>query len=199
MQYVLKNEANRRSKVLVMLHGTGGDEYDMLPLATMLDAAAPVISVKGNVLENGMPRFFRRLAVGQFDEEDLVARTHELNAFVSAMVQKQSLEGEVIAVGYSNGANIAVSSLFHSADTFDHAILFHPMVPLRGVELPDLSGKHIFIGAGHGDPYASDAEINELEALLTEAGATVEIFWHNKGHSLTQEELAAAVQWYERL
>ena len=199
MQYILKNEDNRQSKVLVMLHGTGGTEYDMLPLAAMLDDAAPVISVKGNVLENGMPRFFRRLAVGKFDEKDLVERTHELNDFIEQTVKEQSLEGEVIAVGYSNGANIAASSLFHSNATFDHAILFHPMVPLRGIKLPDLSGKKIFIGAGHGDPYASDAEINELETLLTEAGATVEIFWHNYGHSLTQEELAAAVRWYHNL
>ncbi|GGB08920.1 alpha/beta hydrolase [Macrococcus hajekii] len=201
MQHILKNETNStHPRTLVMLHGTGGDEYDMLPIAQMIDAEAPVISVKGNVSENGMTRFFRRLAIGQFDEEDLVERTHELNDFVVKTAKENELQSsEIVAIGYSNGANIAASSLFHSNEVFDAAILFHPIVPLSGIELPDLSGKKVFIGAGTGDPYAPKSEIDELQAMLEQAGAEVQVFWHEQGHSLTQEELQAAIQWYQTL
>lgn len=201
MQYIIKNQENlAHPHTLVMLHGTGGNEYDMLPIAEMVDAKAPVISVKGTVMENGMSRFFRRLSMHQFDEKDLVERTHELNQFVLDTIMENKLkQDKIVAIGYSNGANIAASSLYHTNELFNAAILFHPKVPLRNIDLPDLTGKQVFIGAGTGDPYASEEEINELQETLEQAGAEVTVFWHDKGHSLTSEELEAAIQWYQSL
>ena len=125
-----------------MLHGTGGNELDLLPLAGMVDDQANVLSVRGNVLENGMPRFFRRLAEGIFDEEDLIFRTKELNEFLDEAAEKYDFDRDnIIAIGYSNGANIAASLLFHYQNALKGAILHHPMVPRRGIELPDLTGK----------------------------------------------------------
>ena len=139
-----------------MLHGTGGNELDLLPLAGMIDDEANVLSVRGNVLENGMPRFFRRLAEGVFDEEDLIFRTKELNEFLDEAAEKYGFDRDnMIAIGYSNGANIAASLLFHYQNALKGAILHHPMVPRRGIELPDLTGKSVFIAAGTNDPICS--------------------------------------------
>ena len=125
-----------------MLHGTGGNELDLLPLAERIDEEASVLSVRGNVLENGMPRFFRRLAEGIFDEEDLVFRTKELNEFLDEAAEQYGFDrNHIIAIGYSNGANIAASLLFHYENALTGAILHHPMVPRRGIELPNLAGK----------------------------------------------------------
>ncbi|WP_170137308.1 alpha/beta hydrolase [Macrococcoides goetzii] len=185
---------------LLLLHGTGGNEQDMLPLSGLIDNDANVLSVRGNVSEHGMPRFFRRIAEGVFDEEDLVKRTHELNDFITTAAQENDLNREkVVAVGYSNGANIAASLMYHDKDALHAAILFHPMVPLRNIELPDLTGKKVFIGAGVNDPISPRQETEELAQALTEAGAEVEIFWHQSGHSLTQEEVQHAAKWYQSL
>ncbi|UTH13137.1 alpha/beta hydrolase [Macrococcus equipercicus] len=185
---------------LLLLHGTGGNVYDLLPLAALIDPAANVLSVRGNVSENGMPRFFRRLAEGVFDEEDLVERTHELKAFIDEAAEANDLKRDkVIAVGYSNGANIAASLLYHDQEALSHAILFHPMVPLRNIELPDLSGIHVFIGAGTNDPICTPEQTEELAEALRTAGAAVELFWHHHGHSLTQEEVRRAAAWYQQL
>lgn len=133
---------------LLLLHGTGGNEMDLLPLAGRIDDEASVLSVRGNVLENGMPRFFRRLAEGVFDEQDLIFRTKELNEFLDEAAEKYGFDRDnVIAVGYSNGANIAASLLFHYQNALKGAILHHPMVPIKGIQLPDLTGTPVFIGA----------------------------------------------------
>jgi phospholipase/carboxylesterase len=113
----------------------------LIPLAGKIDEDASFLSVRGNVLENGMPRFFRRLAEGIFDEEDLIFRTKELYEFLDEASQTYEFDRKnIIAIGYSNGANIAASLLFHYQDALKGAILHHPMVPLRGIELPDLTG-----------------------------------------------------------
>lgn len=193
---------NKGSKetTLLLLHGTGGNEHDMLPLSALIDSDANVLSVRGNVSENGMPRFFRRIAEGIFDEEDLVKRTHELNDFVTTAAKENGLNRDkVVAVGYSNGANIAASLMYHDKDALQAAILFHPMVPLRNIELPDLTGKKVFIGAGVNDPISPKEETEELAAALKNAGADVEIFWHQAGHTLTQEEVHKAAAWYKAL
>lgn len=180
-----------------MLHGTGGNELDLLPLAGMIDDEASVLSVRGNVLENGMPRFFKRLAEGVFDEEDLIFRTKELNEFLDEAAEKYDFDrNNVIAVGYSNGANIAASLLFHYENALKGAILHHPMVPRRGIELPDLTGTPVFIAAGTNDPICSPMESEQLKSLLEKAGADVKLHWENRGHQLTREEVEAAAQWY---
>ncbi|PKE43281.1 carboxylesterase [Macrococcoides caseolyticum] len=185
---------------LLLLHGTGGNEHDMLPLAGLIDDEANVLSVRGNVSEHGMPRFFRRIAEGVFDEEDLVNRTHELNDFITTAASENGLNREkIVAVGYSNGANIAASLMYHDKDALYAAILFHPMVPLRNIELPDLSGRKVFIGAGVNDPISPKEETEELAKALRNAGATVEIYWHQAGHSLTHDEVQQAAAWYRAL
>lgn len=197
MQHIFKQGSNKDKPVLLLLHGTGGDERSLLGLAPIIDEEASVLSVKGNILENGMPRFFRRLAEGIFDEEDLIFRTHELKQFLDDAAEQYSFDQRnIIAVGYSNGANIAASLLFHYADALKGAILHHPMVPRRNIELPTLSGIPVFIAAGENDPMCPPAESIELEKLLTKAGANVVTHWERFGHQLTRSEVEAASVWY---
>lgn len=200
MKHIFNRGKNQSKPTLLLLHGTGGNEQDLLPLANIIDDEANVLSVRGNVLENGMPRFFRRLAEGVFDEEDLVFRTKELNEFLDEAAEKYEFErNNIIAIGYSNGANIAASLLFHYQDALKGAILHHPMVPRRGVELPDLSGKKVFIAAGTNDPICPPVESEELHSLLKNANASVELFWENRGHQLTMNEVEEARTWYLKL
>lgn len=200
MKHIFIKGKDLNRPTLLLLHGTGGDERDLLPLAERVDKEASVLSVRGNVLENGMPRYFRRLEEGIFDEEDLVFRTKELNDFLDeAAVEYDFNRDNMVAIGYSNGANIACSLLFHYENALKGAILHHPMVPIRGIRLPDLSEKNIFIGAGTNDPICPPEESKELKALLEKANAKVEIHWEDKGHLLTNEEVEAASKWYSSL
>lgn len=170
MKHFFHKGKDSTKPTFLLLHGTGGNELDLLPLAGRIDEDASVLSVRGKVLENGMPRFFRRLAEGIFDVEDLVYRTEELNKFLDeASVEYDFDRDNVIAIGYSNGANIAASLLFHYQNSLKGAILHHPMVPRRGIELPNLTGKKVFIAAGTNDPICSPAESTELVKLLEEA------------------------------
>ncbi|PFO08514.1 carboxylesterase [Bacillus sp. AFS076308] len=197
MKHIFQKGKNPVKPTLLLLHGTGGNELDLLPLAGMIDEEASVLSVRGNVLENGMPRFFRRLAEGVFDEEDLVFRTQELNEFLAEAAQKYEFDRKnIIAIGYSNGANIAASLLFHYQNALRGAILHHPMVPRR-IELPDLTGANVFIAAGTNDPICPPLESQELQRLLQDANASVELHWENRGHQLTREEVEEAAKWYK--
>jgi len=199
MKHIFQKGKDSSKPTLLLLHGTGGNELDLLPLAGRIDDEASYLSVRGNILENGMPRFFRRLAEGVFDEEDLVFRTKELNQFLDEAAEQYDFDREnILAIGYSNGANIAASLLFHYQNALKGAILHHPMVPRRGIELPDLSGKSVFIAAGTNDPICSPTESSELESLLKNANANVELHWENRGHQLTAEEVDAAAHWYRK-
>ncbi|ACA41834.1 phospholipase/carboxylesterase family protein [Lysinibacillus sphaericus C3-41] len=147
-----------------------------------------------------MPRFFRRLAEGVFDIEDLIIRTTELNDFLHEASQQYGFDRQrIVAIGYSNGANIAASLLFHYEDVLAGAILHHPMVPRRGIELPKLSATPVFIGAGTNDPMCTAQESEELEVLLSSAGATVTTKWFDFGHQLTIPEVHAAKEWYNSI
>ncbi|NMH73040.1 alpha/beta hydrolase [Bacillus sp. RO2] len=197
MKHIFKKGSKH---VLLLLHGTGGTEQDLLPLADMIDPQASVLSIRGNVSENGMPRFFRRLSEGVFDEEDLIFRTKELHEFLDEAAEKYEFDrNNVIAIGYSNGANIAGSLLFHYPNTLKAAVLYHPMVPRRGVELPDLSETPVFIGAGKNDPICPAAETEELSKLLEDAGSKVEVHWEYQGHQLTHSEVQASKKWYDSI
>ena len=200
MKHLFHKGTDPTKPTLLLLHGTGGNELDLLPLAGRIDDGASVLSVRGNILENGMPRFFRRLAEGVFDEEDLVFRTKELNEFLDEAAKTYGFDREnVVAIGYSNGANIAASLLFHYGNALKGAILHHPMVPRRGIDLPDLSDKAVFIAAGTNDPICSPMESGELQSLLEKAHANVEIHWEDRGHQLTAQEVEAAAIWYQKL
>lgn len=200
MKHIFQKGKNPSKPTLLLLHGTGGNELDLLPLAGKVDDEASILSVRGNVLENGMPRFFRRLAEGIFDEEDLIFRTTELNAFLDEAAETYGFDrNNIIAIGYSNGANIAASLLFHYPHALKAAILHHPMVPRKGIDLPDLTGAAVFIAAGTNDPICSPEESMELQSLLEQANASVGVHWESHGHQLTLTEVEAAADWYRAL
>lgn len=199
MIHVYQEGKNPAAPTLVLLHGTGGNEHDLLGLGAMISPESALLSVRGKVLENGMPRFFRRLAEGVFDEEDLVLRTAELQAFLDAAAAEYGLDrSNMVAVGYSNGANIAASLIFHEQESFRGAVLHHPMVPRRGLQLPALGGMPVFIGAGANDRICPPHETEELTELLRGAGAEVDVHWENYGHQLTGTEARAAADWFKR-
>ena len=174
---------------LVLLHGTGGDENDLLPLGRRLLPGANLLSVRGKVLENGMPRYFRRLREGVFDEQDLRFRTNELADFL------HQFHGPFLAVGYSNGANIAASILLLRPEVFDSAMLFRAMVPLEPEPAPDLADKRIFLAAGKQDPIVPPENTQRLADMLKSHGAQVNLHWAESGHALTDAEIEAAKAW----
>jgi predicted esterase len=188
------------SRTLLLLHGTGGNERDLLPLGRELDPDASLLSPRGKILENGMPRFFRRLAEGVFDLEDLTTRTNELADFVTAAARHYHLAANrVIGVGYSNGANIAASVLLLRPEIMRAAILFRAMVPLIPDKVPDLSSVRVWIGAGDQDPIVPASETKRLAELLRRAGADVTIRFFNADHGLTSSEIETAGQWLKDL
>ncbi len=198
-RFVPAAEQTGESRTLLLLHGTGGNEDDLLPLGRDLLPGAALLSPRGKVLERGMPRFFRRLAEGVFDQEDLRLRTQELARFVQAAATAYGLDPrKVAAVGYSNGANIAASLLLQEPGTLAAAVLFHPMVPFVPDPLPDLTGTPVFMGAGRADPMVPQENTEGLAELLRQAGAAVTLEWQAGGHQLSGGEVEAARQWIRR-
>lgn len=191
------NKKDNSSVTLLLLHGTGGDENDLVPIAKMLAPPnASILSPRGKVLENGMPRFFRRLAEGVFDTEDLKFRTNELADFVQNASKVYAFDLRlVIAIGFSNGANIATSMLLLRPEVLSGAILFRPMIPIVPDALPHLSSKHILISAGLHDPIVPKQETKNLFDLLEKAGAKVSLQSQNSGHELTPRDVRAARDW----
>src|ERR671921_2190049 len=187
---------NTKKLTLVLLHGTGGNEEDLILLGKELEPTASILSPRGKVLENGMPRFFRRLAEGVFDIEDLKFRTYELADFL----QKCSLHyrfdlNQTIAVGFSNGANIGASILLLRSEVLKGAILFRAMVPLIPNPLPNLSNKKIILSAGINDPIVSRTETENLYRLFHKTNANVTLKWQGSSHNLIQEDILVARKW----
>lgn len=200
MKHIFEKGSNPEKPTFLVLHGTGGTETDLLPVAKHIDPEASILSVRGNVSENGMPRFFRRLSEGVFDMEDLKVRTKELNDFIGEAADDYGFDRDnVIAIGYSNGANIAGNLLFNYKNSLKAAILHHPMVPNREADIPDLSGVPVFIAAGTNDPICPAEESTDLKELLESAGSVVQLHWENYGHQLTMPEVEAAKKWYDNL
>lgn len=185
-------------RTLLLLHGTGGTENDLLPLGRTLAPDAGLLSPRGRVLENGQPRFFRRLAEGVFDEEDLIHRTHELAAFLGEAAEEHHFDPrKLIAVGYSNGANIAGALLLLRPGALAGAVLLRPMVPLVPEAPPDLQGTPVLLAAGHQDPIVPSENVRRLAALLRHAGADVTLRFENAGHGLTSLTVETARHWLE--
>lgn len=181
---------------LILLHGTGGDENDLVPLAATLLPGAAVLSPRGAVKEGNMPRFFRRLSPGVFDLEDLRVRTQQLIRFVGGAAHRYQLDrSRMIAVGLSNGANIAASVMLTEAGVFARAVLLRAMVPFEPQIFPQLGGTPVLIASGEWDPIATPAEARRLDALLTTAGATVTLTFSDAGHQLTRGDVIAAAEW----
>ncbi|HEX3443524.1 MAG TPA: alpha/beta hydrolase [Chthoniobacterales bacterium] len=186
----------RSGRTLLLLHGTGGNENDLIPLGRELDPNANLLSPRGKVVENGMPRFFRRLAEGIFDEEDLIRRTHELAEFIEQASTRYSLNRQnLVAVGYSNGANIAGSLLLLRPATLAGAILLRPMVPIVPEPLPDLKGMPVLVISGQYDPIIPADEALQLVTMLRQAGAEVSFSLENGGHGLTAGTMEIARRW----
>ena len=181
---------------LLLLHGTGGDETDLLPLGERLAPTANLLSPRGQVLEWDMPRFFRRLAEGVFDQADLEQRTADLAEFITQAAGTYLFDTtKVIVVGYSNGANIGASLLLRYPTSLAGAVLLHAMVPFESEKISKLKGKPIFMGAGRHDPIIQPANTERLAAILQHGGADVTLHWQQGGHQLTLPEIVAAQQW----
>lgn len=191
-------EKGTNQKTLVLLHGTGGNEYDLLSVGKMIDPNANILSIRGAILEYGMPRFYKRKSMQEFDFDSLIEETHRLRDFIDDCSKMYRFDQKhMTVVGYSNGANIATCILFHYEQAFNQAILFHPMVPIRDCDLAKLYHTRIFIGAGRHDQLMPEHEVDELTQLFESSNADVEVFWTDYGHQLSKEEVVAAKKWYE--
>lgn len=197
-QFIHRFEAGDAARpILLALHGTGGDETDLVPLARAIDPRAAVLSPRGRVLEQGMPRFFRRLAEGVFDQEDLRVRTRELGEFLDSASARYGFDrSRLVAVGYSNGANIAASLLLSGAAAFAGAILLRPMVPFEPEEPPGLGGLKVLVSASRQDPIVPAPLTERLVELLASGGADVTTRWYPTGHGLSPQEIRDAAVWY---
>jgi phospholipase/carboxylesterase len=197
MIHIYKKGTNDRT--LVLLHGTGGNEEDLLQIADYLDKDANVLSFRGDVNENGLNRFFKRLREGVFDIEDLIYRTHKLKNLLTDLSKEYEFNpNNITAVGYSNGANLIASLLMHYKHIVKEAILLHPMVPIRNVAIPLMPDTSVMITAGSNDPIVPSKETEELYTLLKDAQADIEIKWYPYGHRLSQDELSDIKSWLEK-
>ena len=188
----------KSERTLLLLHGTGGNEHDLIPLGRHLDPSAAILSPRGKVLENGMPRFFRRLAEGVFDLEDLRQRTNELGDFIIASTKGYGLDlAKVVAVGYSNGANIAAGLLLLRPEILRAAILFRALLPLIPDPLPRFDDTDVLISAGDHDPIISKSGTENLAKLLRDCGANVGLRFVNAGHGLIDADVQIAHAWLE--
>jgi predicted esterase len=184
------------TRTLLLLHGTGGDENDLIPLGDLIDREANLLSPRGQVLENGMPRFFRRLMEGVFDIPDLKARTAGLGEFIDAASARYGFPTDgVTAIGFSNGANIAASLLLLRPGLVKQAVLLRAMVPLEVSPLPNLAGTRVLIAAGERDPIIPPANSEKLARMLEDAGADVTLQWSPVGHQLTRNDVDASREW----
>ena len=190
---------NGPTLALLLLHGTGGNEDDLLPLGKLLAPGAALLSPRGRVLENGMPRFFRRFAEGVLDVEDLKLRAKELAEFVRAARAEYGLiDPPLYAVGFSNGANIAAGLLLVEPELLDGAALLRAMVPFEPDAPPALQGKRVLLAAGRRDPYSGPEQTERLRAILEGGGAEVTVHWSEVGHALIQDDVDATSAWISR-
>ena len=184
------------SLTLLLLHGTGGNETDLIQLGRELSPHAALLSPRGKVHENGMPRFFKRLGEGIFDINDLTEQTHALARFIKDSSKAYGFRPDrVVAVGYSNGANIAGSALILHPETLAGAVLFRPMVPFVPDTMPQLSRKPILILAGSRDDIVPKDETERLAGLLKRSGADLTLRWADATHGIAGEEVTAAREW----
>ncbi len=183
---------------IVLLHGTGGTEEDLIPLAKLLNSDANILSIRGNVIENEMNRYFKRIRPGVFDLDSLKKETSNLYDFINKAILKYKLNSDKIQViGYSNGANIAINLMFTYKNVFSKAILFHPMIPQKEIKVDHLKDKHVFICAGKNDPIIDLNESNELISIFEKLKADLSVYWSLTGHQISNNSLNEAIKWYK--
>ena len=201
MSFVHRFEPGARDGLtLLLLHGTGGNEDELLPLGRAIAPGAALLSPRGKVSENGMPRFFRRVAEGVFDQADLRFRSGELAGFVRAASGEYRFDlGSLVMAGYSNGANIAAAMMLLETLIPARAVLFRPMVPLVPEVPPRLEKTRVFVSAGRFDPIVAREQPQRLAGLLRDAGAEVTLNWEDGAHSLTEHEVLEAAEWLPRM
>lgn len=181
---------------LLALHGTGGDEHDLVGLARRVSPDAPIISPRGNVDEQGMNRFFRRIREGVFDLEDLALRTRELAVFIDAARDRHQVAHlPLVAIGFSNGANIAGSLLLSDTGKLAGAMLLRPMVPFEPRTSPALKGIDVLCCFGRDDTYTPPERATRLVQLFRDGGASVQSEVVNSGHALTMADVELATAW----
>lgn len=186
-------------QTLIVLHGTGGNEQDMIPLAKMIDPNANILSPRGNVLEQGMPRFFKRLAFGVFDQESLETETKHLYDFIQSSANTYDFSiKDTIAIGYSNGANILASLLMSYPIELKGAVMMHPMVPKTTYLESIKPSTKCLITAGSNDMMVPTIQTQSLVNLLKKIGYDTEIAWFNQGHSITSKEIETIRSWYKK-
>ncbi|MFD2521638.1 alpha/beta hydrolase [Emticicia soli] len=201
LKYIYQPAKNAGANTLLLLHGTGGDEQDLLPIAKEFGNDFNILSLRGNVSENGMPRFFKRLGMGIFDEQDLTFRTHEMVDFIKGLAVKEDFDStKIIALGYSNGANIAGSTLVLYPEFLAGAILYRPMQPFKKIdaELKNATNTPVFMSNGVMDPTISQADTVSFVNILKTAGFNVANHSLSVGHALTREDLRFSVDWYQQ-
>ncbi|HEU5121021.1 MAG TPA: alpha/beta hydrolase [Candidatus Nitrosocosmicus sp.] len=185
---------------LLLFHGTGGNENDLIPVAQMICPSASILSPRGKVLENGMARFFKRHAEGVFGLEDLQFRTTELSIFIKEASRAYSFNlNNTAAIGFSNGANIAASLLLLNPEVIKSAILYRAIIPIIPKDLPNLKDKKILLSAGLKDPIVSRDEVIELSKLFQKCGATVTLKWQQSGHNLIDSDITDANEWFSKI
>jgi predicted esterase len=194
--HVFRPAEKASSPTLLLLHGTGGDEQDLLPLGSELWPGAALLGVRGKVLEHGMPRFVRRFAEGVFDVDDLKARTNELAQFIGAAAEHYGFDKrQLVTVGYSNGANIAASLLLLHPHYVATAVLFRAQIPFTPEIIRNFADLSVFIAGGTRDTIVRRDQTEQLAAVLESGGADVSLFWHRGGHELGHDDIAAAKAW----
>lgn len=197
-KYIYK-EGKDKHPVLILLHGTGGDENNLLPVAEVLDNDATVVSIRGNVSENGMNRYFKRLGEGNYDWEDLEKRGGELYSFIEGLAVEHGFALEdAIYLGFSNGSNIAMNMLLREETKVSKGMLFAPMYPTALTEELNLSDRKIFLSMGENDPIVPKEESQRVIKIFKDSAANVTEYWVNS-HELNQATLLAGKQWYEEL
>ncbi len=183
-------------ETLIVLHGTGGNENDLVGIGQTVAPGAAILSPRGNVLENGAPRFFKRLAEGVFDPKEVRSRAEELTRFIRTAIAKYELDASRIYVlGYSNGANIASTVMFIEPRLLKGAVLFRPMLVYEPEERGDLSGTSVFISAGRMDPIVPVKSVERLAELFESSHAEVALKWQQTGHNLVPSEVREAADW----
>ncbi|MDT2830239.1 alpha/beta hydrolase [Vagococcus carniphilus] len=194
MKYTIQ-QGKKKHPVLILLHGTGGDETSLLEVGNLIDSDATKIGIRGNVLENGYPRYFKRLTEGVFDEVDLAEQSKQLHETINELIREHSLlDEEIVLVGYSNGANIAIRLLLDYPDSYQKGILFHPMYPVDIKETKSLEKTAIFASFGKADPIVSMSESYRVSDIFSSRKASMTEVW-SVSHQLTYEEIESASQW----